>query len=398
MRFKDKASVPKKFERTHQGYLIVPAKIARIGGMTYLGEEIGKTKGKEYTVYVDADELFSPETIKSFEGMPITITHPDDLDVSAKDWKEKSVGHVQNVRRDGDFLVCDAYIQDEAAIKFIEDSGVRETSIGYDSELKEVDGRLTKSDIVGNHVAIEPMGRAGNTKIGDRKPKMNLKQLWAAVAANSKKQKARLNDAKAKKAKVADAVADLNKRKADAEAVVVSEDATDEEKLAAIAELQAVATEALEQATELTEEVEGSGEEEVIADADPDESADAERLAALEAENEQLKTENEALKAELDEIKNKEGTASVIADAKALKSGAKLDPKMKVGDAKRAVLADSGVFTAEAAGKLDAVALNAAYAAYKATAGARKTNNVGRKLLGDGKPNTKTAAQRMGGK
>lgn len=397
MRFKDKASVPKKFERTHQGYLIVPAKIARIGGMTYLGEEIGKTKGKEYTVYVDADELFSPETIKSFEGMPITITHPDDLDVSAKDWKEKSVGHVQNVRRDGDFLVCDAYIQDEAAIKFIEDSGVRETSIGYDSELKEVDGRLTKSDIVGNHVAIEPMGRAGNTKIGDRKPKMNLKQLWAAVAANSKKQKARLNDAKAKKAKVADAVADLNKRKADAEAVVVSEDATDEEKLAAIAELQAVATEALDQATELTEEVEG-GEEEVIADADTEEGTDAERLAALEAENEQLKVENEALKAELDEIKNKEGTASVIADAKALKSGAKLDAKMKVGDAKRAVLADSGAFTADEAGKLDAGELNAAYAAYKASTKAKKTNNVGRQLLGDAKPNTKTAAQRMGGK
>ena len=71
------------FKINDDGYIITKAKMASIQPMEYLGEEIGRTSGKVYKIFRDEKEVFSPETIKSFEGKPLTLTHPDD-DVTAK--------------------------------------------------------------------------------------------------------------------------------------------------------------------------------------------------------------------------------------------------------------------------------------------------------------------------
>jgi hypothetical protein len=60
----------------------------------------------------DASEVFSPRSMASFEGAAVTLGHPDDV-VGPDNWADLTVGHVMNVRRDGDLLVGDLLIPDQ---------------------------------------------------------------------------------------------------------------------------------------------------------------------------------------------------------------------------------------------------------------------------------------------
>lgn len=166
--------------RTPDGYLYCEGvKIASTKPLLYRGEEMRNVKPQFGMVLMnrDADVLFSEETIASFQGKPITNSHPPQL-VNPKTWKEKSVGVVLNPRRgegivDGDFLIADFLITDEKTIKEIEDKKV-EVSCGYDQDheqLKPGLGRFTR--ITGNHVALVERGRCGAAcAIGDEETTM----------------------------------------------------------------------------------------------------------------------------------------------------------------------------------------------------------------------------------
>lgn len=54
--------------------------IARTGTQTYLPEEIDLVPGADglVTIYRTEEEVFSPETIASFEGAAVTLDHPED--------------------------------------------------------------------------------------------------------------------------------------------------------------------------------------------------------------------------------------------------------------------------------------------------------------------------------
>ncbi len=115
-----------KWRTTPAGYVITSAKITRAGPVEYYGHELGLTgaeAGKKFTIYRTLEELTKPETLASFEGQTLTLTHPDSGEVTAAQWKDKAIGHIQNVRAENDYLVCDAHIKDAAAIDVIE--GVR---------------------------------------------------------------------------------------------------------------------------------------------------------------------------------------------------------------------------------------------------------------------------------
>ena len=130
MKIKDKQTSP-KFTLDDNGYLVTTAKLARIGAMQYLGEEIGKESGKVYDVHVDPNDLFSDATIKSFENMPVTIEHPTEMYVDANNWQELAVGHISNIRKDetGEFLIGDVVVNSPKAIKIIQDGKI-EVSCG----------------------------------------------------------------------------------------------------------------------------------------------------------------------------------------------------------------------------------------------------------------------------
>ena len=161
---------------TPEGYLCcanVP--IGRTGWMEYLGQELplafNESCGSLCKVYRSPEELFSEATISSFEGKSVTNTHPTmNLDIITTPMIER--GHMQNIRRDGDFLVADLFIKDAGLVSEIQNNIKREVSCGYDCSWHKIsDGKYEQKDIIGNHVAVVQNGRAGSkVAIHDAKP------------------------------------------------------------------------------------------------------------------------------------------------------------------------------------------------------------------------------------
>jgi hypothetical protein len=191
--------------KTPEGYLICRnAVIGRTGFQTYRVAEIADPEGllqenernlrddEELQLWRDPAEVFSRNTIASFEGKTFTLTHPDNLlDPSSE--REHHAGHVQNVHRgeepldSGAYpLLADVLVTDSEAIRAI-DAGERELSCGYTYRLAREGYRWEQRDIIGNHVALVPKGRAGEeAKIYDAAPepkkelKVNIKQILSS--------------------------------------------------------------------------------------------------------------------------------------------------------------------------------------------------------------------------
>ena len=163
---------------TPEGYLTcLNVPIGRTGWMDYYGQELpadfGEPFGSLCKVYRSPEELFSDATISSFEGKSVTNTHPtSNLDINTTPMIER--GHAQNVRRDGDFLVADLFVKDAGLVSEIQNKLKREVSSGYDCSWHKIgDGKYEQKNIIGNHVAVVPNGRAGSkVAIHDSKPEI----------------------------------------------------------------------------------------------------------------------------------------------------------------------------------------------------------------------------------
>lgn len=138
--------------REPEGYLLcLNVPVARTGMQEYLPEELGLEPGSfslpepngtvpvhfPVQVFRPEEEVFSPETIASFEGMPVTNDHPPD-GVDIDNIRRLQAGHAHNVRRgagkESDLLLADLIITDPRLIDAIL-GGKREISCGYTYEL-----------------------------------------------------------------------------------------------------------------------------------------------------------------------------------------------------------------------------------------------------------------------
>lgn len=150
---------------TPEGFLIchdVP--IARTGPQDYLARELmlDGDPDRIVTVQRHPEDVFEEATLASFEGKPICDGHPPE-NVGPENYAAYTKGHVQNVRRDGDYIVADLYINDANLANEVRNNVKREVSCGYLCNYVP-DGRGYKqSRIRGNHVAVVPKGRAGAT-------------------------------------------------------------------------------------------------------------------------------------------------------------------------------------------------------------------------------------------
>jgi hypothetical protein len=177
--------ISENLHKTPEGYLLaMGVPIGRVGSMDYGHGETPLKVGPDGIVKVsrDAEELFRPETMASFEGKPLTIRHPEDF-VSSENWKDLAKGIMKNVRRKGDDLIADILLTDQFAISLVE-NGMRQLSCGYEAEyIQTGEGKGIQKNIVGNHLALVEEGRAGDAyKINDAKgvSAMN-KKLEAAL-------------------------------------------------------------------------------------------------------------------------------------------------------------------------------------------------------------------------
>ena len=154
---------PNKTE-TVEGYLVcrnVP--IARTGAQEYTARELMLDGDPERPVVVDRrpEDVFEPAVLASFEGKPVTDGHPPE-NVGPENYAAYSRGHVQNVRREGDFIVADLYINDKALASDIQNGVKREVSCGYTCNYVPDGAGYRQERIRGNHVAVVPRGRAGH--------------------------------------------------------------------------------------------------------------------------------------------------------------------------------------------------------------------------------------------
>ena len=164
--------------------------IARTGTQVYLPEEIDLEPDASGTVTVwrTEDEVFSPETMASFEGVAVTLGHPEDslgniVFVNPSNFAELAHGHIQNVRRGtgdkSDLLIADVLIKRQEAIDAV-NAGLTDVSCGYDAKYKQLaPGKGKQYQITGNHLAVGiDRGRAGGRcAIGDSTPSPKGRQM-----------------------------------------------------------------------------------------------------------------------------------------------------------------------------------------------------------------------------
>ena len=150
---------------TQEGFLIcrnVP--IARTGTQDYLARELQLDGDPERTILVNRlpEDVFETATLAAFEGKPVTDGHPPE-NVSPENYAAYAKGHVQNVRKQGDYIVADLYVNDAALASDIRNAVKREVSCGYLCNYEPDGTGYKQTHIRGNHVAVVPKGRAGAT-------------------------------------------------------------------------------------------------------------------------------------------------------------------------------------------------------------------------------------------
>ena len=148
--------------------------LTRVQVAPYYGKEIagwrelGLDPEKIYHAYRPPEELSSPETIQSINGIPIHLEHHDDH--GAPENKQTRVGTTgTDGAFEAPFLVNSLHIYDKDARSRIEDGSMRELSLAYTFEPDFTPGETPDGEkydyvqrkIRANHLALVETGRAG---------------------------------------------------------------------------------------------------------------------------------------------------------------------------------------------------------------------------------------------
>ncbi len=193
-KFLDKFTIDStKIQRTDEGFLIIPAFIARTGIQLYSPEEGGR-------LYRPPSEVFSEDSRKTMIGKSITKLHPRDENnqpdfVNPKNWKMYEVGSVIDMPEPiENKLFANLMIKDAKIIKEIEEKIEAredlELSCGYSCDTENCKGCTEEGEeydgimrnIRYNHLSIVPKGRAGS----------QIKMLIDSLTTDNKKEVKRM--------------------------------------------------------------------------------------------------------------------------------------------------------------------------------------------------------------
>jgi hypothetical protein len=145
------------------GFLKAPARLTRTGVFEY--RQADGTVVRELRL---PEEVFHPDSIASFQLLPLTDDHPIDA-VTAENATTLAVGSIGEPHQDGDFLAAQLLVTSDKVVKKVM-SGKQELSCGYFCDREQAapgamhDGKpydFIQRNIRGNHVAIVDKGRAG---------------------------------------------------------------------------------------------------------------------------------------------------------------------------------------------------------------------------------------------
>jgi hypothetical protein len=153
------------FARTQVGGLRVPARVTRTGVLKYK-----RPDGTIRRELRHPDEVFNSDSLASLRSATVTDwAHHKGL-LSVANWKDATLGHAEEGRQDGNFVVADLIVNDPTAIVEIENGRMHDISCGYKCRLDATPGvwngepyDVIQRRIRYNHVAVLPkgVGRAG---------------------------------------------------------------------------------------------------------------------------------------------------------------------------------------------------------------------------------------------
>ena len=147
--------------KTDEGFIKDSPIIGRTGILVYMNAD-GSTRRE----YRPPEEAFKADSLASIRGKPITMGHHG-LVTSESYAQSKPIGTVlSGGKQDGNNIRADVVIYDL-------NTDDRELSCGYQTELEETSGVTPEGEhydaiqrnIIYNHLAIVPQGRAGNARL-----------------------------------------------------------------------------------------------------------------------------------------------------------------------------------------------------------------------------------------
>lgn len=153
------------------GYWLIEGNpVTKEGVFPYLGRTISPRlePDKIYQVYRPFAELANPETLKSFDGIPLIEDHEMLGDGFTSTDKRPPQGVLMNPRAGNGMLVGDLKIFSDAMKERIE-GGKKELSLGYKCHYDLTPGEWNgqhydaiQTDLRGNHIALVKQGRMGS--------------------------------------------------------------------------------------------------------------------------------------------------------------------------------------------------------------------------------------------
>lgn len=164
----DRSAAMMPAERTREGYLRVPARVAKPGVLEYRD-----SNGNITLELIDEDELHNADSLRSMASKPVTLEHPLE-EVNPDNISSLSVGDVgeriEILSDDGGFVQIVMVIRRRDAIEAVDD-GKLEVSPGYSVTIDPTPGvhpQFGRYDAVQrnrryNHVAIVDEARGGPT-------------------------------------------------------------------------------------------------------------------------------------------------------------------------------------------------------------------------------------------
>lgn len=156
----------RKATKTPEGWLRAEGRFSRTGVLDYVMAD-----GSILRQLRLPEEVFHPESLASFQMLPLTNLHPRTKSglLDSKTAKGETVGSTgDSVKQDGEFLAGSLMVVDAKAVADVESGERRELSCGYTCEWDETPGTyngqpydVIQRKIRGNHVALVDVGRAG---------------------------------------------------------------------------------------------------------------------------------------------------------------------------------------------------------------------------------------------
>lgn len=154
-------------ERLPDGRVRVDALLTRSGIFRYTADD-----GSERLELRPDDEVFRPQSMRSFAVVPLTDDHPPEM-LTARTAKQFAVGSTgDTIVRDDNHVRGSIGVFDADTIAKM-DAGKLEISCGYTCDLEDAPGvhpvygpyHAIQRNIVGNHVALVDQGRAGSARV-----------------------------------------------------------------------------------------------------------------------------------------------------------------------------------------------------------------------------------------